>query len=460
MLLSPGGRTRVGRAGPRERFAARRQDFRSWRLQRPFVGGVLIVLSGLEMLLAGPIDLGYLRLEFLVTGFQAVIIPVVLVAAGVLMLLMPAQRVFYSVVALATAVYSLAGLNLGGWFVGFALGVAGGLVAISWAPRQESPPEPGVGRRRTAGERSAAVVLAGALATQGLAAAPLPAATCWDPIDWLPIITCPTPSPTPTPTPTPAPTASASPSPSARTTPGAGENPVGDVVDGVGDAVEGVVDGLTAEEAVGIGEVVGEDGEIQAEEAPEVVTEAFQLELGECVTLEFGGTFDLNVLLPGDCGERNDANTYSLPGDLRSRDLHPLTGLTGIGLDNVPVTGGDPNGDGRRDVLRLSASELTVDGFWLKTYAYDDGPGLAGKAAGTETDAGAVELRGNVQMYVSSLHADLPDGTDLLELAQKIVAGASVVEILLGLVDAQMGLVGATSDVQVWRSFREQVWTG
>ncbi len=62
-------------------------------------------------------------------------------------------------------------------------------------------------------------------------------------------------------------------------------------------------------------------------------------------------------------------------------------------------------------------------------------------------------------MYISSIHADLPDGDDWAELGDKIAAGASPVEMLLGLTDARIGLMGgATSDKQVWSGFREQVW--
>jgi hypothetical protein len=189
-------------------------------------------------------------------------------------------------------------------------------------------------------------------------------------------------------------------------------------------------------------------GEIDPQET---IEEALRTELGTCVKVSFGGRYDLNVDLPGQCGVTEDGSVFSLPADLESRDLTiPLTGINGIGLANVPVKG---DGGGRRDAIKISADKVVVDGFWLKSYAYDHGT-----TAGTDTRANFVSLEGDAQMYVSSIHADLPDGQDLLEVATKVLEGASLIELLLTATDARMGFLGATSDIQVWDGFREQVW--
>jgi hypothetical protein len=188
-------------------------------------------------------------------------------------------------------------------------------------------------------------------------------------------------------------------------------------------------------------------GEIDPQET---IEEALRTELGTCVKVSFGGRYDLNVDLPGQCGAREDGSVFSLPADLESRDLTiPLTGINGIGLANVPVK----NDGSRRDAIKISADKVVVDGFWLKSYAYDHGT-----TAGTDTRADSVSLEGDAHMYVSSIHANLPDGQDLLEVATKVLEGASLIELLLTATDARMGFLGATSDVQVWDAFREQVW--
>lgn len=546
MLLSPGdGPASAGRPGLRARFADWRRDFRPWRRQRPFVGGVLVVLAGLEMLLSGPIKLDQLGmnvvLRFGVEGAQATILPLALVLLGILVIAQPVHRIFYGVIALAISVYSIAGVNLGGWIVGFLLGVVGGIIVVSWAPEaaeagtaedageaepgsEAGTPEPETradetpetatpatetladddappadepapktaaepapetesiprvdslsGALKALSQKSAAVVVAGAMAVGGMS---LPATTSMaetqDDSFWCVVFgACDEGDAEPSASPTPSPSTSESGGDEA-------EDPVGDAVDdvtgGATDPAEGgdAGSGDAADGGSGDDAVAGEDGDPEcqeptqdgevpadaAEEAPSdpcgeidpqaTIEEALHTELGTCVKVTFGGKFDLNIDLPGQCGAKEDGSVFSLPADLESRDLTiPLTGINGIGLANVPVK----NDGSRRDAIKISADKVVVDGFWLKSYAYDKGT-----VAGTDTRANFVSLEGDAHMYVSSIHANLPDGQDLLEVATKVLEGASLIEILLTATDARMGFLGATSDLQVWDTFREQVW--
>lgn len=109
--------------------------FRSWARQRPFVGGVLVVLGGVELFFSGQLDLGNIRIQFGVEGLQATVIPVALVVLGVLAVCSPAQRLFYGIVALVLAVYSLIGVNLGGFVLGMLLAAVGGVLVVAWMPR-------------------------------------------------------------------------------------------------------------------------------------------------------------------------------------------------------------------------------------------------------------------------------------------------------------------------------------
>ncbi|MFI6425499.1 DUF6114 domain-containing protein [Promicromonospora sp. NPDC050880] len=608
MLLSPDGQAPAGRPGLRARLAGWRRDFRPWRRQRPFVGGVLVALAGLEMLLSGPIKLDQfgmnIVLRFGVEGAQATILPLALTLLGILSIAQPVHRIFYGVIALAISVYSIAGVNLGGWVVGFLLGVVGGVIVVSWAPTpqtaegdreadetasgaardddpapgadasgatpadeprsgsadeprpgsadeprpgsagepgagtsdgaadgdvdpapQEAPPGGGSaadgsrdgasrdttaaaeteaipkveslsGALRALSQKSAAVVVAGALALAGTSvpasASDADVSTRSDDSFWCVVFGACDDEGTADP--------SASPSPSTGATdPGTGETAdpgeetggteepgsAGDP-DGTGDTGSTGDTGDTGAGSAGdTGDTTGagtgrgdaatgedtsecqeptQDGEVPPEEADvapsdpcgeidpqETIEEALQTELGTCVKVSFGGKYDLNVALPGQCGAREDGNVFSLPADLESRDLTiPLTGINGIGLANVPVKG---DGGGRRDAIKISADKVVVDGFWLKSYAYDHGT-----VAGTDTRANFVSLEGDAHMYVSSIHANLPDGQDLLEVATKVLEGASLIELLLTATDARMGFLGATSDIQVWDHFREQVW--
>ncbi len=139
----------------------RREQFRAWRRQRPFVGGLLTALGGVEMFFSGQLDLGRIHVQLGIEGLQATIIPVVLVLLGVLAIAMPAHRIFYGVIALAVAVYSLIGVNLGGFFIGMLLSSIGGVLTVAWMPRKrtqtseqgaaaESAAEPELGQERDA----------------------------------------------------------------------------------------------------------------------------------------------------------------------------------------------------------------------------------------------------------------------------------------------------------------------
>ncbi|MDG4806739.1 DUF6114 domain-containing protein [Micromonospora sp. WMMD1120] len=127
--------------------------FRRWRRSRPFWGGLLVALAGLEMFASTRMTLNGLSFHSGATGLLSLLIPVILVTCGLLLWLTPAQRLFYSVVAAVTAVYSLIGLNLGGFFVGLLLGIVGSALAFAWTPTR--PTAPAVDTAATASDPAA-----------------------------------------------------------------------------------------------------------------------------------------------------------------------------------------------------------------------------------------------------------------------------------------------------------------
>ncbi|MDI6105858.1 DUF6114 domain-containing protein [Actinoplanes sp. NEAU-A12] len=118
--------------------------FRRWRRVRPFWGGLLLVLSGLEMLGSANMELDNIKIHIGPQGFFSYLLPVMLITAGVLTWFSPAQRLFYGVIAILTALYSFIGLNLGGWIAGMMLGIVGGALVIAWGP-PANPRAPGAG---------------------------------------------------------------------------------------------------------------------------------------------------------------------------------------------------------------------------------------------------------------------------------------------------------------------------
>ncbi|WP_246835430.1 DUF6114 domain-containing protein, partial [Micromonospora sp. MH33] len=110
------------------------RGFHSWRRTRPFWGGLLTALAGLEMFASTRMTLNGLSFHSGSTGLYSLLIPVILLSCGLLLWFSPGQRLFYSIVAMVTTVYSLMGLNLGGFFLGLLLGIIGSALAFAWTP--------------------------------------------------------------------------------------------------------------------------------------------------------------------------------------------------------------------------------------------------------------------------------------------------------------------------------------
>jgi uncharacterized protein DUF6114 len=113
--------------------------FRRWRRSRPFWGSLFLLLSGLEMFYTANSSIGGVKIHIGPTGFLSYVLPLVLVAAAILCLFSPAQRLFYGVIGICAALYSFIGLNLGGLLLGMLLGILGGALVIAWGPPRVAP---------------------------------------------------------------------------------------------------------------------------------------------------------------------------------------------------------------------------------------------------------------------------------------------------------------------------------
>ncbi|WP_446211810.1 DUF6114 domain-containing protein [Micromonospora sp. IBSANI012] len=110
------------------------RGFRRWRRTRPFWGGLFTALAGVEMFASTRMTLNGLSFHSGATGLYSLLIPVILLTCGLLLWFSPGQRLFYSIVAAVTTIYSLMGLNLGGFFVGLLLGMVGSALGFAWTP--------------------------------------------------------------------------------------------------------------------------------------------------------------------------------------------------------------------------------------------------------------------------------------------------------------------------------------
>jgi hypothetical protein len=117
----------------------RRARWRAWRCSRPFWGGLLLVLSGLELFaipLSGVLGRGAIKLVIYIGigGVFGVLIGLLLVAAGVMLWVNPAHRVFYGIAGIALGIVSFPASNLGGFILGMLLAIIGGSLGFAWAP--------------------------------------------------------------------------------------------------------------------------------------------------------------------------------------------------------------------------------------------------------------------------------------------------------------------------------------
>ncbi len=125
----------------------RRSAFRQWRRSRPFWGGLLLLLGGLEMLLiplTGVLARGQIKLVIYVGigGVFGILIGALLIACGLALWFSPVHKTFYAIAGLLLSLLSFIGTNLGGFFIGMLLGIVGGSLAFAWTPGLVPETEP------------------------------------------------------------------------------------------------------------------------------------------------------------------------------------------------------------------------------------------------------------------------------------------------------------------------------
>ncbi|MFJ9726533.1 DUF6114 domain-containing protein [Streptomyces sp. NPDC101209] len=110
--------------------------FRNWRAGRPFWGGLLLTLGGAEILLTEKASLKVI-MHIGMQGLAGYLLPVVMVLCGLLTLLSPSQRLFYSIIGVMSSLGTWLTSNLGGFFIGLLLGAVGSCLIFGWLPDQE-----------------------------------------------------------------------------------------------------------------------------------------------------------------------------------------------------------------------------------------------------------------------------------------------------------------------------------
>ncbi|WP_121749799.1 DUF6114 domain-containing protein [Streptomyces sp. E2N166] len=128
-----------------------RAGFRRWRSGRPFWGGLLLTLAGAEVLFTMKASFEVV-LHVGMQGVAGYLLPVVMLLCGLLALVNPSQRLFYSLIGVLASLGTWVTSNLGGFLVGLLLGCVGSCLVFGWLPDQE----PRRDRRRRRKEARAA----------------------------------------------------------------------------------------------------------------------------------------------------------------------------------------------------------------------------------------------------------------------------------------------------------------
>lgn len=116
------------------------QRFRRWRSGRPFVPGLLLILSGI--IIAAPAYITIHISDLLVmistiSGVSTLLIGILLVMFGLGAWFQPATSNYVGVLGIIVAIIALPTSNLGGFVIGSLLGIIGGAFTFAWQPGEK-----------------------------------------------------------------------------------------------------------------------------------------------------------------------------------------------------------------------------------------------------------------------------------------------------------------------------------
>jgi len=442
---------------------SRRAAFSRWRKERPFWGAVLIALGGIEEFFSGQLDIGKIHIQLGLEGLQAMLIPSVLVLLAVLIALMPVHRIFYGVIALVLAIYSLIGVNLGGFVIGMLLATVGGVLAVAWVPPGApaeaaaapggadeaadadagEPDEPdergdgdsgGRGPKHTGAGVAVVAVLALALAAaspQQARAAGASAPASASASSCVLGVVC-LPSSSPSSTPSPSATGgyklpdSGTVDPADNGDPGTYELPDSGTVD----ADDSPSPSPSPSSSGGtIAAVPGQDrGSAPAAGTPATTH----------VDAPSDATTETPLLA---LGADNSHGVFTLPSANATGSSLQIGGTSRIGVVTVPLADGT-----RATTIRIECDSLTIGDFHLDT---------KNRKEVVDLDTGGMTLSGHVVVWIDRVGAQYGDGEGLAQSLKANPLTLGALMTLLGQGHLVLGLVGAQADSLTYSDFHE-----
>lgn len=111
--------------------------FKAWRAGRPFIPGLLLILSGIVIAMPAYFTVQISDLLVMistVSGVSTLLIGALLVMFGLGAWFRPGTATYLGVLGIIVAVIALPTSNLGGFLIGSLLGIVGGALTLAWEP--------------------------------------------------------------------------------------------------------------------------------------------------------------------------------------------------------------------------------------------------------------------------------------------------------------------------------------
>ncbi|GAA2982905.1 DUF6114 domain-containing protein [Actinokineospora diospyrosa] len=115
------------------------RTFGEWRKTRPFWGGVLVLLGAVPIFVL-PLAPIKVLVASGIAGVSGLLLGSIMAVLALSLWFTPHTRVIAGLITVLVSVAAFPLTNLGGFFIGSLLGILGGAMAASWAPRKPKPP--------------------------------------------------------------------------------------------------------------------------------------------------------------------------------------------------------------------------------------------------------------------------------------------------------------------------------
>ncbi|MEU7019230.1 DUF6114 domain-containing protein [Streptomyces sp. NPDC046203] len=107
--------------------------FRTWRHRRPFGAGLALAFGGAEILLTQRASVSVI-LAAGADSLAGYVLPIMMIVCGLLVVVNPGQRLFYSIIGVLASLATWVTSNLGGFFIGMLFGLIGSTLVFGWVP--------------------------------------------------------------------------------------------------------------------------------------------------------------------------------------------------------------------------------------------------------------------------------------------------------------------------------------